>query len=104
MGQSSHNPPSRFIKDLPPELVHQAQQTVEHAYQQRPTRPRQPSWSTMLGDVQPTKVRVGADDVHAQQGRVDVDRLDAGVVDRIERIFDHAGEAEVDRGGIGPRT
>jgi len=62
MGQGSHNPPSRFLKDLPPELVHQAQQSVEHAYQQRPTRPRQPSWSTMLGDVQPTRVRVGAED------------------------------------------
>jgi DNA helicase-2/ATP-dependent DNA helicase PcrA len=36
MGQGSHNPPSRFLKDLPPELVLQAQQTVETAYQ----RPR----------------------------------------------------------------
>jgi ATP-dependent DNA helicase UvrD/PcrA len=62
MGQGSHNPPSRFLKDLPPELVHQAQQSVEHAYQQRPTRPRQPAWSTMLGDVQPTRVRVGAEE------------------------------------------
>jgi DNA helicase-2/ATP-dependent DNA helicase PcrA len=62
MGQSSHNPPSRFLKDLPPELVHQAQQSVDHAYQQRPTRARQPAWSTMLGDVQPTRVRVGAED------------------------------------------
>ena len=25
MGQGSHNPPSRFLKDLPPELVHVAQ-------------------------------------------------------------------------------
>jgi DNA helicase-2/ATP-dependent DNA helicase PcrA len=62
MGQSSHNPPSRFLKDLPPELVHQAQQSVDHAYQQRPMRPRQPAWSTMLGDVQPTRVRVGAEE------------------------------------------
>jgi DNA helicase-2/ATP-dependent DNA helicase PcrA len=66
MGQGSHNPPSRFLKDLPPDLVHQAQQSVEHAYQQRPTRPRQPSWSTMLGDVQPTRVRVGAEDDEPQ--------------------------------------
>jgi DNA helicase-2/ATP-dependent DNA helicase PcrA len=47
MGQGSHNPPSRFLKDLPPELVHQVQQTVENAYQ-RPSiaqRPRQPDWS-----------------------------------------------------------
>jgi DNA helicase-2/ATP-dependent DNA helicase PcrA len=62
MGQGSHNPPSRFLKDLPPELVHQAQQSVEHAYQQRPMRPRQPAWSTILGDVQPARVRVGAED------------------------------------------
>ena len=62
MGQSSHNPPSRFLKDLPEELVHQAQQSGDHAYQQRPTRPRQAAWSTMLGDVQPTRVRVGAED------------------------------------------
>jgi DNA helicase-2/ATP-dependent DNA helicase PcrA len=65
MGQGSHNPPSRFLKDLPPELVHQAQSFPgkdEHAYQQRPMRPRQPAWSTMLGDVQPTRVRVGAED------------------------------------------
>jgi DNA helicase-2/ATP-dependent DNA helicase PcrA len=48
MGQGSHNPPSRFLKDLPPELVHVAQQTVEHAYA-RPTRERQPSWNSMLG-------------------------------------------------------
>ncbi|MGE3984637.1 MAG: ATP-dependent helicase [Dehalococcoidia bacterium] len=47
MGQGSHNPPSRFLKDLPPELVHQVAQTVENAYQ-RPSaaqRPRQPDWS-----------------------------------------------------------
>jgi DNA helicase-2/ATP-dependent DNA helicase PcrA len=66
MGQGSHNPPSRFLKDLPPELVHQAQQSVEHAYQQRPMRPRQPAWSTMLGDVQPTRVRVGAEEEEPQ--------------------------------------
>ena len=48
MGQGSHNSPSRFLKDLPSELVHRAAQGVEHAYQ-RPsaaTRPRQPDWST----------------------------------------------------------
>jgi DNA helicase-2/ATP-dependent DNA helicase PcrA len=61
MGQGSHNPPSRFLKDLPPELVHVAQQNVEHAYS-RPARDRLPAWNTMLGDVQPTRVRVGADD------------------------------------------
>ncbi len=47
MGQGSHNPPSRFLKDLPPELVHQVSQTVENAYS-RPSaamRPRQPDWS-----------------------------------------------------------
>ncbi len=45
MGSGGHNPPSRFLKDLPPRLVHQAAQTVEGAYQ-RPMRPRQPAWST----------------------------------------------------------
>ncbi len=61
MGQGSHNPPSRFLKDLPPELVHHVQQDVERAYE-RPMRPRQPSWSQAgFGDVQPTRVRVGAD-------------------------------------------
>jgi DNA helicase-2/ATP-dependent DNA helicase PcrA len=61
MGQGSHNPPSRFLKDLPPELVHVAQQSVEHAYA-RPSRERQPAWNTMLSDVQPTRVRVGAEE------------------------------------------
>jgi DNA helicase-2/ATP-dependent DNA helicase PcrA len=37
MGQGGHNPPSRFLKDLPPELLHQANQGVEDAYQ-RPVR------------------------------------------------------------------
>ncbi|HLF78378.1 MAG TPA: UvrD-helicase domain-containing protein [Dehalococcoidia bacterium] len=46
MGQGSHNPPSRFLKDLPSELVHQAQQSVEGAYQRPSLRQRQPSWST----------------------------------------------------------
>jgi DNA helicase-2/ATP-dependent DNA helicase PcrA len=58
MGQGSHNPPSRFLKDLPAELVHVAQQGVEHAYS-RPMRPRQPSWTSQLGDVQPVRVRAG---------------------------------------------
>jgi DNA helicase-2/ATP-dependent DNA helicase PcrA len=44
MGQGSHNPPSRFLKDLPVELVHHAQQTVENAYQRPILRQRQ-SWS-----------------------------------------------------------
>src|SRR5688572_2906872 len=61
MGQGSHNPPSRFLKDLPQELVHQAQQGVEGAYAQRPRAAA--TWNQQLrGDVQPTKVRVGAPD------------------------------------------
>jgi DNA helicase-2/ATP-dependent DNA helicase PcrA len=56
MGQGSHNPPSRFLKDLPPELVHQAQQGVEGAYARQ-----RPSWNTQRrSDVEPTRVRVGA--------------------------------------------
>jgi DNA helicase-2/ATP-dependent DNA helicase PcrA len=60
MGQGSHNPPSRFLKDLPPELIHVAQQGVEHAY----ARPREQrlSWNARLGDVQPTTLRVGAEE------------------------------------------
>jgi DNA helicase II / ATP-dependent DNA helicase PcrA len=59
MGQSSHNPPSRFLKDLPEELVHRAAQGVEHAYQ-RPRREQRPGWSEMLnGGVVPQKVRAG---------------------------------------------
>jgi DNA helicase-2/ATP-dependent DNA helicase PcrA len=59
MGQGSHNPPSRFLKDLPPHLVHHVQQDVERAYE-RPMRPRQPSWTQAgFGDVQPTRVRLG---------------------------------------------
>ncbi len=41
MGQGGHNPPSRFLKDLPPELVHGVNQGVEHAYQ-RPMRSLEP--------------------------------------------------------------
>ena len=37
MGQGGHNPPSRFLKDLPPELLHQANQSMEAAFQ-RPVR------------------------------------------------------------------
>ncbi len=47
MGQSSHNPPSRFLKDLPAELVHQVSQNMESTYQ-RPAaamRQRQPDWT-----------------------------------------------------------
>ena len=33
MGQSKHNPPSRFLKDLPGELLHQVSQNVEAAYE-----------------------------------------------------------------------
>ena len=52
MGSGGHNPPSRFLKDLPPELVHQAAQDVDQAY----SRPmRQPSWSLSNG---PTATRV----------------------------------------------
>jgi DNA helicase-2/ATP-dependent DNA helicase PcrA len=51
MGQGSHNPPSRFLKDLPPELVHVAQASVEGT--SRPIfaqqRPRQPAWTTNGG-------------------------------------------------------
>jgi DNA helicase-2/ATP-dependent DNA helicase PcrA len=52
MGSGGHNPPSRFLKDLPAELVHQAQQGVEGAYQR--TRPRQPAWSTQVS-ARPTR-------------------------------------------------
>jgi ATP-dependent DNA helicase UvrD/PcrA len=59
MGQGSHNPPSRFLKDVPEELVHRAAQGVEHAYQ-RPRREQRPGWSEMLnGGVVPQKVRAG---------------------------------------------
>ena len=47
MGSGGHNPPSRFLKDLPGELVHQAQQGVEGAYQRRPSL-RQPAWTTRV--------------------------------------------------------
>jgi DNA helicase II / ATP-dependent DNA helicase PcrA len=56
MGQGGHNPPSRFLKDLPEELVHFANQTVETAYQQqRPAISRGPSWSGRVngGDERP---------------------------------------------------
>ena len=48
MGQSNHNPPSRFLKDLPPELVHHVA-THEQSHS-RPSfaRERQPSWSTQM--------------------------------------------------------
>ena len=64
MGQGSHNPPSRFLKDLPPELVHQAQQSVEGAYKRPSLRPRQSSWSTSFNSNETgpsaTRVPVGA--------------------------------------------
>jgi DNA helicase-2/ATP-dependent DNA helicase PcrA len=61
MGQGGHNPPSRFLKDLPPELVHRVSQDVESAYA-RPARQRQPSWSQQgFGDIEPTRVRLGRD-------------------------------------------
>ena len=47
-GRTGHNPPSRFLKDLPPELVHRSSEGVERAYE-RPSlseRTRQPAWST----------------------------------------------------------
>jgi DNA helicase-2/ATP-dependent DNA helicase PcrA len=67
MGQGSHNPPSRFLKDLPADLVHHVAQSVEHAYQ-RPSaamRPRQPDWSP--GFVGTERVsRNGGSDVPAR--------------------------------------
>jgi DNA helicase-2/ATP-dependent DNA helicase PcrA len=48
MGQGGHNPPSRFLKDLPQEIVLQAQQTVENAYRRPSPRQQQSSWSTAL--------------------------------------------------------
>ena len=50
LGQGSHNPPSRFLKDLPDELVHRAQQTVETAYQ-RPAR-RPAAWAAAVSGEQ----------------------------------------------------
>jgi DNA helicase II / ATP-dependent DNA helicase PcrA len=59
MGQGSHNPPSRFLKDLPEELVHFANQTVENAYQ-RPVISRGPSWSGKVnGDASPRPRALG---------------------------------------------
>jgi DNA helicase-2/ATP-dependent DNA helicase PcrA len=59
MGQGGHNPPSRFLKDLPQELVHRVTEDVESAYS-RPLRPRQPAWSQAgFGDIEPTRVRLG---------------------------------------------
>jgi len=58
MGAGGHNPPSRFLKDLPPELVYVAQQTVERAYQ-RP-RERAPWPGGHLGHVAPQRVRLDA--------------------------------------------
>jgi DNA helicase-2/ATP-dependent DNA helicase PcrA len=50
MGQGGHNPPSRFLKDLPAELTHQAQSASGHGEGvRRPTRPMQPAWSTNGG-------------------------------------------------------
>jgi len=60
MGAGGHNPPSRFLKDLPPELVHVAQQTVEGAYQ-RP-RERAPWGDRGVGDAAPQRVRLGAEE------------------------------------------
>jgi DNA helicase-2/ATP-dependent DNA helicase PcrA len=59
MGHSGGNPASRFLKDLPPELVHRISQDVESAYQ-RPSPSRQPSWSQQaFGDVEPKRTRLG---------------------------------------------
>ena len=61
MGQGGHNPPSRFLKDLPEELVHRLHQGVEHAYQRPDLRTRQPAWSTALnGGGGPSQTRVPA--------------------------------------------
>jgi len=61
MGSGGHNPPSRFLKDLPGELVHQAQQGVEHAYQRRPLHGRQPAWSTTSVRPEALEGRAGRD-------------------------------------------
>ncbi len=58
--QGGHNPPSRFLKDLPEELIHQVRQGVEHAYQRPQLKARQPSWSTQLNGTGPTESRVPA--------------------------------------------
>jgi DNA helicase-2/ATP-dependent DNA helicase PcrA len=59
MGQGGHNPPSRFLKDLPGELVHQAYSASGHGEgTQRPTRPMQPAWSPN----DPARERVRSDD------------------------------------------
>ena len=62
MGQGSHNPPSRFLKDLPPELVHVAQQSVEHAYAAPAARRASLPGTRCSATCQPTRVRVGADE------------------------------------------
>jgi len=61
MGQGGHNPPSRFLKDLPPELVHAANQGVEHAYQRpmrslEPVRERAGSGTASRGEREPSAV------------------------------------------------
>ncbi|HLF71540.1 MAG TPA: UvrD-helicase domain-containing protein [Dehalococcoidia bacterium] len=65
MGSSGHNPPSRFLKDLPEELVHQAHSYSGHreSDQQRPQmRPRQPAWSTMSSFGTPNSGRADRPD------------------------------------------
>ena len=57
-----------FLKDLPPELVHQVAQSVEHAYQ-RPSaamRPRQPSWSPGFMGTERVSRNGGDNDVPAR--------------------------------------
>ncbi len=57
LGQGGHNPPSRFLKDLPESLIHHARQSVENAYR-RPVMRRGPSWSGPArepSDAEPTR-------------------------------------------------
>jgi DNA helicase-2/ATP-dependent DNA helicase PcrA len=58
MGQGNHNPPSRFLKDLPSELVHQAQ-AADHSHSRPQMRPRQPAWSTSINGPSATRVPAG---------------------------------------------
>ncbi len=53
MGQSGHNPPSRFLKDLPPELVHQLNQSMEAAFQ-RPVRSLHDTRAPVLSTSRPS--------------------------------------------------
>jgi DNA helicase-2/ATP-dependent DNA helicase PcrA len=58
-GQGGHNPPSRFLKELPEELVHRAKQTVEQAYARPAARDRAREWASAGNGPSETHVRVG---------------------------------------------